>query len=80
MVLSPHRLNAVVVLLDRGIYVVQQEDVMAATERECLGLKHALENWSWYLLGSKFNVVLYSDHQALQALAKSKINNTRISD
>ena len=32
-----------------------------ATERECLRLKHALENWSWYLLGSKFNVVLYSD-------------------
>ena len=51
-----------------------------ATERECLGLKHALENWSWYLLGSKFNVILYSDHQALQALAKSKINNTRISN
>jgi hypothetical protein len=41
-----------------------------ATERECLGLKHALENWSWYLLGSNFNVILYSDHQALQALAK----------
>ena len=51
-----------------------------ATERECLGLKHALENWSWYLLGSNFNVILYSDHQALQALAKSKINNTRISN
>ncbi|MBT3709902.1 MAG: DDE-type integrase/transposase/recombinase, partial [Gammaproteobacteria bacterium] len=53
---------------------------ISTTPTECLGLKHALENWSWYLLGSKFNVVLYSDHQALQALAKSKINNTRISN
>ena len=58
----------------------KQAQRYTATERECLGLKHALENWSWYLLGSKFNVVLYSDHQALQALAKSKINNTRISN
>ena len=51
-----------------------------ATERECLAIKLALENWSWYLLGSEFKVVLYSDHQALQALDKSKINNTRISN
>jgi hypothetical protein len=28
----------------------------------------------------EFKVVLYSDHQALQALDKSKINNTRISN
>jgi hypothetical protein len=43
----------------------------AASARAAQAIKLALENWSWYLLGSEFKVVLYSDHQALQALDKS---------
>ena len=33
----------------------KQAQRYTATERECLGLKHALENWSWYLLKTIMN-------------------------
>lgn len=46
------------------------------TERECLAIVEAIENWHYYLAGRKFTVE--SDHQPLEWLMKTKHTKTRL--
>ena len=49
------------------------------TERECLAVVKSLDEVLWIVKGSKYPVMLYTDHQALLKVLKSKDITGRIS-
>jgi len=54
----------------------KHEKNLSILEKECVGVKWALENLWYYLLGRKF--VLVTDHALLQWMARNKETNRRV--